>query len=280
MVKSFLLLLLVFGFAFGDVFEAEEENLLAQKIESLVGASTYEKQHNFINVIFDPQSAFYKNDKIDSIKVVKTLKENGLLALFFQQPQELKLHFKTSGAPLFFVKIMSDTLRNIGYYRYVTTSSSLDASAFTWNIALTAEYATDPLILQNELKKSGAFISDITRESLSEWTYTIDMSHAYLNVIDLKDSEEVALKHSLYAHWLDCSSINALTIKSTRRNYWHPYIAFYDASLHLLKVIKKETKYAHLNVKIPLEAKYIKISDMYTLKNIKDALVLTPKGIR
>jgi len=280
MVKYLLLFILIFSSAFSDEYSLKGEDLLSQKIESFLGNDVYERKLNFINVIFEPKSAFYKNDRVDIIKVVKTLKENGLLELFFKNPQELHLHFKTSGAPLFFVKIMSDTLRNIGYYRYVTTSSSLNSSAFKWNIALTSEYATDPIILQNELQKSGSSIIDIERMSATDWTYTIDMSSAFLNLTHLKDREELKLKHSLYAHWLDCSEVDLLSIKSTRRNRWYPYIAFYDASLHLLKVIKKDKKHAFLKLNIPAEAKYMKISDMYTLKNVKDALLLTPEGTR
>ena len=280
MVKYVVLFLLLVSLSFSDEFRFEEENLLSQKIESLLGESAYNKKINFINVIFEPKSAFYINDRVNIIKVVKTLKENGLLELFFKVPQELHLHFKTSGTPLFFVKIMSDTLRNIGYYRYVTTSSSLDATAFEWNIALRAEYATDPIILQNELKKSGSSIIDIERKSTDDWTYTIDMSRAFLNLEHLQTMEEIKLKHSLYAHWLDCSQVDSLSIKSTHRNNWYPYIAFYDASLHLLEVIKKDTKQTRLRLNIPTQAKYIKISDMYTLKNVKDALILTPKGTR
>ena len=279
MVKYVLLFCLLIGVSFADDLTFEED-ILSQKIESLLGSTVYEKKINFINVIFEPKSAFYTNDRVNIIKVVKTLEDNGLLKLFFKKPQELHLHFQTAGTPLFFVKIMSDTLRNIGYYRYVTTSSSLDASAFKWSIALSAEYATDPIILQNELKKSGSFIIDIKRKATDDWTYTIDMSRAFLNLIHLHNGKKIQLKHSLYAHWLDCSQIDALSLKSTRRNHWYPYIAFYDASLHLLEVIQKDKKQSLLQVNIPAQAKYIKISDMYTLKNVKDGLILNPKGTR
>jgi len=280
MVKYLLLFVLLFSFSFADEYGLDNDDLLSKKIESFVGETVYERKLNFINVIFEPKSAFYKNDRVDIIKVVKTLKENGLLELFFDKPKEIQLHFKTSGYPLFFVKLMSDTLRNIGYYRYVTTSSSLSSSAFEWNIAFTSEYATDPIILQNELKKAGCDIIDIQRDTSVSWTYTIDMSHAFLNLTHLQAGKEVELKHSLYAHWLDCSEIESLSIKSTRRNKWYPYIAFYDFSLHLLKVDKKDKKHSFLNLNIPSQAKYIKISDIYTLKNVKDALILTPKKKR
>jgi len=280
MVKIFLGFLLLIAVGYSDEKFVLDEDLLAQKIQNFVGKDAYEKKINFINVIFDPKASFYKNERVDVIKVVQTLEENGLLKLFFKKPQEVRLSFKTSGSPLFFVKLMGDSLRNIGYYRYVTTASKLNSSEFIWNIAMTSEYATDPLVLQTELAKSGCYITDITRESPTDWTYVVDMQAGFLNLLELEHSKEVKLKHSLYAHWLDCSMIQELKIRSSRRNNWYPQISYYDASLHLLKVTKIDEKRRLVTLNIPKRAKYMKISDLYTLKNVKDELVLSPSGRR
>ncbi|WP_434636860.1 hypothetical protein MLC35_10105 [Sulfurimonas sp. NW7] len=277
MVKVFVLMALFFGFAnCADI----TQDPLDVKIKSFLGEKSYETNKDFINVIFEPKSSFYVKDRVNAVKVIQTLKDNGLLNLFFRSPQDFRLNFKTSGYPLFFVKIMEDTLQNLGYFRYVTTASNFDSSEFSWSINLTSEYATDPLILQNELQKSGCNIIDVEKNSLKEWTYTIDISNGYLNVAQLHTGEEMKLKRSLYAHWLDISKIRSLTIKSSRRNRWYPYIAYYDASLHLLKLFKKNKIYKKLTLIMPKNAKYIKISDMHTLKNVKDSLVLYPKGKR
>jgi hypothetical protein len=285
MVKILLSLFLLFSFSFSEELELLEEVVvkedpLTSKIKSFLDTKTYEENKGFINVIFDPKSSFYENERVNAVKVVQTLKENGLLKLFFNSPREFRLNFKTSGSPLFFVKIMGDTLRNIGYYRYVTTASNLDASEFTWNIDLTSEYATDPLVLQNELAKSGCGIIDIERNSATEWTYVIDMGAGFLNIKELQSEQELKLKRSLYAHWLNVSKVKTLTIVSSRRNSWYPYIAYYDSSLHLLKLIKENGIYKKIMLQIPKNAKYIKISDLYTLKNVKDELILYPRGSR
>jgi len=203
-----------------------------------------------------------------------------VLNLFFNKPSELKLSFKTSGSPIFFVKIMGDTLRNIGYYQYVTKESNLDSSEFNWKITLISEYATDPLILQRELKKSGCNIIDIQRNSPTDWSYIIDVSHGYLNIQTLQSAQTVQLKRSLYAHWLDVSQIDKLKISSSKRNDWYPYLAYFDNSLHLLEVFKSDQKTLQTTVNIPENAKYMKLSDLYTLKNIKDTLILNPIGSR
>ena len=280
MVKIVLSFLLLFTFTFADETIESDDNNLTAKIKSFLDANVYEANRDFINIIFDPEMDFYKNERVDAVKVVETLKENGLLNLFFKTPREIQLNFKTSGSPLFFVKLMGDALRNIGYYRYVTTASNLNSSEFTWNIKLTSEYATDPLVLQTELNRSGSNIIDIQRASATEWTYVVDMSGSFLNLKELEDKEEIKLKRSLYAHWLNVAKIQELRIVSSRRNNWYPYIAYYDASLHLLKVIKEDERYRTLKLEIPKQAKYIKISDLYSLKNVKDALTLYPSGRR
>lgn len=279
MVKLFLSFVLLFSFSFSQELISESNTTtLEQKIQSFMDVDVYEENKAFIKIIFSPNSDFYLNDRIDVVKVLSTLKDNGLVKLFFNKPQELNLHFKTSGTPLFFVKLMSDSLRNIGYYRYVTTASELNNSEFIWSISLNTEYATDPQVLQNELEKVGCKIVDVERNSYDEWTYSVDIASGYLNIEVLEDRKKHKLKRSLYAHWLDSSQIQSLKIVSSSRNNWYPNIAYYDSSLHLLKVIKKDEKQDRILLEIPKRAKYIKVSDIYTLKNIKDELTLYPSG--
>jgi len=262
----------------------EESNLttdpLELKIQSFLSVKSYEANKAFIEAVFDPKSAYYTNERVDAVKVIETLKENGLLDLFFERPRVVKLDFKTNGSPIFFVKLMSDTLASMGYYKYVTTASKRDASEFVWSINLTSEYATDPLLLQQELAKRGCSIVDIQRKSAQEWSYLVDISHARLHVAKLQANYQVVLKRLLYEQWLDVSSIRELHFESKSRNRWYPYIAFFDTSMHLLKVIKKDFITKKMDIEIPKGAYYIKISDMYTLKNLKDQLILLPKGSR
>lgn len=286
MVKVFLLFALLFSFSAAETKDINKdtsnyENLLTDKIKSFIGEAALKKDKAYIDIIFSPKKDYYMGDgRVDSVKVIQTLKENGILNLFFKEPREINISFKTDGPPLFFVKIMSDSLQNIGYYKYVTKESNLKISEFTWQISLTSEYAADPLILSQELKKSGCEIVDVIKESETDWTYIVDMKNAKLDTKVLEDGEELELKRSLYSYWLDVSKIKKLRISSSHRNNWYPYIAYYDKSLKLLRVIKKDVKRARITLDMKENTYYIKISDIYTLKNIKDALILTPIGTR
>ncbi len=278
MVKIFSTILLLSLLSFANA--AQDDKLLTQKIKTFINSSTYDQNKAYIGILFSKKSEYFVNDRVDAVKVIQTLKDNGLLNLFFKKPSELTLRFKTNGSPLFFVKIMGDTLRNIGYYRYVTQESNLNNSEFTWTINLTSEYATDPLILQQELSKSGSQIVDIQRTSATDWTYVVDMRGGRLNVESLQDGVELSLKRSLYSRWIDVSQVKKLKISSSKRNSWYPYVAYYDASLHLLKVEKHDSKSANLVLNLNDNTHYIKISDIYSLKNIRDDLTLMPLGSR
>jgi hypothetical protein len=274
LVKKLLLTLLVLCIG------ALADERLDEKIRSLIGEQAYAENHAFISIIFSPETEYFVNDRVDVVKVVKTLKENGLMNLFFDKPQPLELTFSTNGSPLFFVKLMGETLRSMGYYRYITEESHLDNSAFVWKIRLSTEYATDPSILREELLKRSCDIIDIERESNCKWSYNIDMSQAHLDLSPLQSGMEVTFRRSLEAHWLNVSEVQRVTISSLKGNNWYPYIAFYDSSLRLLKVYKRDRKTWEVTVTPPRDAVYVKVADLYTLKNIKDGFRILPRGVK
>lgn len=271
MVKKVILFFLL-------VCSLEADEALYEKIKSLVGVPVFEHNRAFIEIIFSPADAYYLNERMDVVKITETLKENGLFNLFFEKPQPLEITFSTNGSPLFFVMLMGETLRSMGYYRYITEESRLDNSAFYWKIRLTTEYATDPSMLRSELRKRGCDIIDIERENMQKWVYEIDMSHAHLNLKPIQNGEEVLFKRSLDAHWLNVSEVKKVTMWSLKTNNWYPYIAFYDSSLRLLRVYKRDKKTWQITIPLPRDAVYIKIADLYSLKNIKDGLRIEGKG--
>jgi hypothetical protein len=195
MVKIFLLLFLTFTLSFSQ----NNDKIVLDKIQTLISNKAFTQNKAYIKIIFADSLSYFTNNEIDSVKLIEKLKEHGLINLFFKTPRELVLNFETNGEPLFFVKIMGDTLRNIAYYRYVTQESNLQNKIFKWTISLNSEYATDPIILQKELLKSGCRITDVKRNSATDWTYIIDMRNAYINTQKLQNNVEVKLKRSLYA---------------------------------------------------------------------------------
>lgn len=257
-----------------------KQELLDAKIISYIGEESYERNKDYIHINFKNVDSFYTKEHINVVKVVETLEENGLLHLFFEEPQQYEMTFHSTGDPLFFVKLMGDTLRDIGYYRYVTKESVHDESGFEWKISLEAEYVTDPVLLRKELATRGCEIIDIVRNSATDWHYNIDTSKAHLKVDTLQSGKTKKYKRLQYAKWLDVANIKEITIKSHRANFWYPYIALYDSSLRLLKVIKEDEETKVFDVELPEETRYISVSDLYTITNIRYGLEFRPSGKR
>ena len=257
-----------------------DQEKLNNKIQSLLGENTYARHVKFINIIFDDTPEFITNNRVDVAKVIQTLKDNGLLDLFFKKPQEMHLTFASSGNPLLFVKLMSDTLQSMGYYRFITDKAKQDESGFFWTIRLTSEYAIDPVLLKKALQKRGCDIVDIDRKTQTKWSYHVDVKNAYLMLKELKPYTERVLKKSLYEHWLNVKSTKSLVLWSLKGNNWYPYVSFYDKELHLLKVYKRDKRTKKITLNLPEDTRYVKIADLYSLKNIKQGLRVQAKGTR
>jgi len=263
-------------------FDRQEEkvDLLQEKIKSLIGDKAYARHVKFIKIIFADEEAYYTNTRVDVASIIQTLKDNGLLDLFFKKPQEMHLTFQSGGYPLFFVKIISDTLQSMGYYRFITDRSKQDESGFFWTIRLTGEYAIDPVLLKKALQKRGCDIVDINRKSQTDWDYHIDMKNAYLMLDELFPFSEKVLKKSLYEHWLNVKSSKSLILWSLKGNSWYPYVSIYDKELHLLKVYKRDRKTYKIKLELPEDTVYVKIADLYSLKNIKQGLRVQAQGTK
>ncbi len=253
---------------------------LDAKIISFIGEESFARNQDYIHINFKNVNRFYTRENVNVVKVVETLEGTGLLHLFFKDPQQYEMTFHSTGDPLFFVKLMGDTLRDIGYYRYVTKESKNDESGFEWKISLQAEYVTDPVLLRKELATRGCEIIDIVRVSATDWHYKIDTSKAHLKADRLTRGKTKQYKRLQYAKWLDVEHVKNISIKSHHSNSWYPYIACYDSSLRLLKVIKQDKKTKKIYLELPQQTRYIRVSDLYTVTNIRYGLVFSPSGKR
>jgi len=279
MVKALILCaVLLFSFVYAE--DEDLKILLDHKIQSVIDQKTYIENKAFIHIIFTPAQNFITDNHVNTIKVLTTLKENGLLQLFFKKPTKMQYSFISNTSPIFFVKIVGDALRDIGYFRFMTQSADYSTEKFEWNVNITSEYAIDPVIFQKELAKTGCKIVDVERLSGTRWIYVIDMFNAKLDVKKLQTEQKTELKRSLSPYWFDVSAVSKLRIISKAGNNWFPDISYYDQLLHLIKVTKKDRKIYDITVNIPKKAKYIKISDIYTMKNLKNSLILYPSGSR
>jgi len=74
MVKVVLSFLLLFSFSYAaDAVLDSNDNNLTLKIKSFLNSDVYEQNKAFVDIIFDPESDFYQNERVDVVKVLETL---------------------------------------------------------------------------------------------------------------------------------------------------------------------------------------------------------------
>ena len=139
-------------------------DLLNQKIENFIGTQNYLTHKNLINFIFKKEFEYTTVNGLNYQAVLKTLKDNGLLDLAFNEPKNIEVTFKVNSNPIKSFKILKDTLKSLGYYYYFTKHTIYDGTeSLTWTIKLKTEAAIDPLVLSTELFQHDCKVIDIKK---------------------------------------------------------------------------------------------------------------------
>ncbi|MDD2357950.1 MAG: hypothetical protein PHX13_08565 [Thiovulaceae bacterium] len=274
MVKLFIALLFVCSSLLAD------STSLDSTLNSILGTKGYNANKGLIDVVFKQKSNYYNGNSVDVIKVMQALENNKLVNLSLKTSQDITLNFSTKASPIFLVKILSDALRNIGYYKYMTKESHIIGSEFSWSIEYNGDSVIDPVALETELAKSGCHLTDIQTANPASWSYEIEMNKAHLSVPKLDLTTNITSQRDMSEMWIDVSGVSKVSIDSNRANSWYPSIAFYDQGLHLLKVQKIDSKTSSLSIDLLLNTVYMKISDLYSLNNIKNGFNIEAQASR
>jgi len=241
-------------------------------VEELVDKDSFRQHRLLINKIFENEKRFMSGDEVKIISVLTKLKNNGILKLFLNKPQSIQISFKGGGNPIFFMKLISDSLQDLGYFKYRVLEATRDSNGFLWTIEFRSDYILDPTLLYSSLAKKGCRIVEINRNALLQWSYSIDTTDAILNATKVVKKRSLRLKTPVFDYWLQIEKDSKNIEFTSIGNRWHPYIAFYDKNLFLIKLFKDDKKRTKLNLKIPENSEYLKVTDIYLLNNIKNGL--------
>ena len=243
---------------------------LEDKIESFIGEKEYKIQKNLIRILFKDESSFLKEDSsIDGIKVLKKLKDNGILKLFYAKPQQLNISFSTKENSLIFMRVINESLSSMGYNYFLTKRVLKNSESFLWEIIISTEHIVDPLILSSRLKERGCFLESVNRKNENEWVYAVNTDNIKVDARKLEANKTVKLKKPIKPYWIEVDGMKSISFSSKIADRWHPSLVFYDDKLHIVKDYKQDSATNRLKIEIPVDAKYVKVADLYTLDNIK-----------
>ncbi|MCV6607728.1 MAG: hypothetical protein OIF32_05905 [Campylobacterales bacterium] len=267
-MKKLVLFLLATLFLYGDAID--------EKIQMLVDKDSYKRHHKLINILFRDRTSFYNDDLIDNVKIVKILKENGLLKIFYKKPKQINTTFLTSIGSEIFIKSLTDILREMGYSYYLTAYMQKKGTKLEWKISYNSDHVIDPVLFTEKLATYNMYVTDISRVN-NQWIYNI----ASIGVT-FEDAKRVELKDEKYSllnpngeYWLDME-VEATRIKIRKKatGYWYPKVIFFDKDLKILKVHKYDSSKREINFSLSDDVKFIKVSDRYGIDSLKRGITV------
>ena len=271
MVKIVLSFIFITSAMFGSMID--------EKIKSFVGEKNFYSTKKIINILLGDKKQYYRsNGSIKVVKLLKVLKKNGFIKLDLERVNTINITFTTQGNSLLFLKIINNVLNSMGFNFYITKRAIKSDDSFSWEIQMNTEYLVDPVVLADELKKYGCFITDIKKEDRSNWHYFISTTNAKIASKKISPNTSYRLNRPIKSYWLGLDdTLHTLHIISFSSNSWHPYIVFYDHALKILHVYSNDGIKKSLKLNIPKNTKYISIDDKYTLNNIRSGLKIYGK---
>ncbi len=241
-------------------------------IKDVLGSREFNSKKKFIEIIFKDKDSYKDEDSLNYPKILQKLRDEGLLKLS-NVSSPLRVAFTTNSENnQIFIKVVKDTLFSLGFSNINTIKAVKRGKKFIWVVSLGNNYMLDPLLFAKAMKEKNISIKGLKRYSLTNWNYVLDVKDAVIIPKKLEYNDIIKLQKSLRAYWLNIEGAKKVQIQSSLNNSWHPYVVLYNKDLKIISTVKKNRKTSKLDINIPSDAMYLKIDDLYTIKNIRDGL--------
>ena len=258
-MKKYLLILISAVLLFADAYKYAE---------NILGVKTYFKYKNVI------KSTLNKNSSLKNTLIF--LKNNGLINLYFKKIKTIHPTFVfINNNPVFNTKNLYDILKKMGYYNFYPVNIHKDAN-YTITMEMKSQNHIDPLDLLNAFEKRGCKLINIKKNN--NFKYIINCLNEKLpNTVKLKKNTQ-ALHNIKGIYWIETKDFDKIKISTSKYDFWHPYVVFYDTNLNIINIISTSDLIRKKIFDIPQKCKYIKITDSFTKENIKRGIFI--KGLK
>ncbi|MDR2639391.1 MAG: hypothetical protein LBC09_06125 [Helicobacteraceae bacterium] len=262
-MRKFFIFLAALSALFGDAIN--------DKVRALVDPQSYVTHQKLIEIIFKNKKEFLAEpDRADSVKVAATLKENGLLDIFYKEgPRNLSATFRSTKSPMFFLKAVSDSLSDLGYNFTRLSAMRSDSLFFEWTISYRSDHAIDPAQLSKRLAAFRVKIDDISKQG-DDWRYLISAKNPNLpeaTALEIKHTSDdpLLVQNMSGEYWVKLppysSNASRVGIRKKSGGSWVVYAVFYDEALQPIQTAVSANSVKAFISPFPENAAYLKITD-------------------
>ncbi len=248
---------------------------LFDQIQNITGKNSYIANKKIIHILFKDTGGYYRQGHLNYLKLLRVLRENQLLNVRLSRSSQITLSFATRQKyPVAFIRLVRTALTDQGYSHIDIQKVIHDKSGFMYKVSVYSDTAPDPIMIAENFAAKGADLIGIKRFSVANWRYFVDISHLNLVPKKLPVRKSVQLSRPLEPYWINVSGIGHVRLTASRANSWYPRIVFYNRYLKVLRNVSKDRKSYNLRLNVPRDAMYMKVSDMYTLENLRRGLTI------
>jgi len=249
-------------------------SVIDDRIVGLIGQKAFEQNRLILNTVFLDTRRYKQGGFVDMVEVARILERLGLLPKSLPTPTPQKVWFFSYNNPTLFFRLTEEALQEAYIFKYTITHIQRDKDGVVETFAFISTTIPDPVRIGSFLRAHGIKVLDIRHQEES-WYYTLDCSQGVLGVP--KVAERTKTPKGKPTIWLDISGLSSITIVAIRGNHWFPKIFIYDRFLHPLQRIERPGPVKRLELTLPNGSYYIKISDRFSAKNIKNGFVILPR---
>jgi len=238
-------------------------------IKNLIGENKFNTYKNLILSSIDNNSSLPQ--------IINFLESNGLLELTSKNNViNPTFIFQNSNNPIFNTKILYDLLYNLGYINLYPTQIIKKDSLYQIKLRIKSNNYIQPLNLIKAFQTYNCQIKNITKKE--HFFYYVDCQNAIIPALPIQNSfQNITKLNGIY--WFKVSNnFKQIDISTSKYDFFHPYIVFYDKNLNILNIITSKNIKRKLILNIPQNTIYIKIKDYFTKENIKRGIFI--KGLK
>jgi hypothetical protein len=253
----FIILILNKLFAINDIL----------KIQNLMGSDNYYKYNKLIDKIFPAE-------EYNITTIISELENNGLIPLFFNKARIVQTEFTfINSNPILSQNILNNSLRDLGYLYFYPLELSKENDKYSVLLEMKSEHFIDPKAFVKEISLRGCNILDISKNN-DIFQYKIDCENGFIKEINEMSDKNQKFINPNGVYWFKSDKFSKMSIKTSKLDFWHPSVWFYDKDMNLINVYRKKIIQRKILLFIPQACKYIKITDMYDPENFKRGIIV------